>query len=138
MPRKGRLGNGLPSVPGPVVELSKPVFLQQQLELAAWISPPSYGYLWLCVSTEDPLSPACADSLWKRSPGILTSSLAVPTSGVWARSLMGKGFGFLRKTCQSVVAESQQHSELEEKKSMKKKRELFRQQRSAWDSPHGH
>ncbi|XP_060240103.1 ubl carboxyl-terminal hydrolase 18 isoform X2 [Meriones unguiculatus] len=50
---------------------------------------------------------------------------------------MGKGFGLLRKTCQSVVAESQRSSELEEEESMKKKRVFPREHGSAWDHPHG-
>ncbi|KAL1790077.1 ubl carboxyl-terminal hydrolase 18 [Sigmodon hispidus] len=60
-----------------------------------------------------------------------------PSLGVWV-SLMGKGFGFLRKSCQSVVAEPQCASELEEeKKNMKGKRELSREHFSAWNRPHG-
>lgn len=50
---------------------------------------------------------------------------------------MGKGFGLLRKTCQSVVANPQQHSALEEEKNMKRKRVLSRELCSAWDRPHG-
>lgn len=50
---------------------------------------------------------------------------------------MGKGFGLLRKTCQSVVAEPQQYSALEEERSMKKERVLSRELCSAWDRPHG-
>lgn len=50
---------------------------------------------------------------------------------------MGKGFGLLRKTCQSVVANPQQHSALEEEKNMKQKRVLSRELCSAWDRPHG-
>ncbi|XP_055460256.1 ubl carboxyl-terminal hydrolase 18 isoform X1 [Psammomys obesus] len=50
---------------------------------------------------------------------------------------MGKGFGLLRKTCQSVVAESQRSSELEEEESMKKKGVFPREHGSAWDHPHG-
>nr|AAD21222.1 ubiquitin specific protease UBP43 [Mus musculus] len=50
---------------------------------------------------------------------------------------MGKGFGLLRKPCQSVVAEPQQYSALEEERTMKRKRVLSRDLCSAWDSPHG-
>ncbi|XP_028616919.1 ubl carboxyl-terminal hydrolase 18 isoform X1 [Grammomys surdaster] len=50
---------------------------------------------------------------------------------------MGKGFGLLRKTCQSVVAEPQQYSALEEETSMKRKRVPSRELCSAWDRPHG-
>ncbi|XP_034367677.1 ubl carboxyl-terminal hydrolase 18 [Arvicanthis niloticus] len=50
---------------------------------------------------------------------------------------MGKGFGLLRKTCQSVVAEPQQYSALGEETSMKRKRVPSRELGSAWDRPHG-
>lgn len=52
---------------------------------------------------------------------------------------MGKGFGLLRKTCQSAVAEAQPHSHsaLEEETSMKRKRVLSRELLSTWDGPHG-
>ncbi|XP_051011239.1 ubl carboxyl-terminal hydrolase 18 [Acomys russatus] len=50
---------------------------------------------------------------------------------------MGKGFGILRKPCQSVATEPQQHSELEEEKNMKRKKELSGEHGSAWDSPYG-
>lgn len=50
---------------------------------------------------------------------------------------MGKGFGLLRKTCQSAVAEAQPHSALEEETSMKRKRVLSRELHSTWDGPHG-
>lgn len=60
-----------------------------------------------------------------------------PNLGVWVSSLMGRGFGFLTKSCQAVVAEPQCSSELEEEKSMKRKRELSREPRSTWERPHG-
>ncbi|XP_017657166.1 ubl carboxyl-terminal hydrolase 18 isoform X2 [Nannospalax galili] len=50
---------------------------------------------------------------------------------------MGKGFGVLRKACQSVLAKSQQYSDLEEEEEKKMKRELAREHSSTWDHPHG-
>ncbi|XP_046315809.1 ubl carboxyl-terminal hydrolase 18 [Marmota monax] len=51
---------------------------------------------------------------------------------------MGKVFGFLRETCQLILAESQQYpgestSKKEENNNMKREREHF----NAWDNPHG-
>ncbi|XP_005365213.1 ubl carboxyl-terminal hydrolase 18 [Microtus ochrogaster] len=49
---------------------------------------------------------------------------------------MGKGSGFLRETCPSVVADPQCSSELEDK-DMKRKKGLSREHCSAWNRPHG-
>lgn len=49
---------------------------------------------------------------------------------------MGKGSGFLRETCPSVVADPQCSSELEDE-DMKRKKGLSREHCSAWNRPHG-
>uniref|UniRef100_A0A8D2DL28 Ubl carboxyl-terminal hydrolase 18 n=1 Tax=Sciurus vulgaris TaxID=55149 RepID=A0A8D2DL28_SCIVU len=55
---------------------------------------------------------------------------------------MGKVFGFLRETCQSILAESQQCPgeptvKKEKNNNMKREREHLREHFSAWDNPHG-
>lgn len=49
---------------------------------------------------------------------------------------MGKGSGFLRETCPSVVADPQCAPELEDE-DMKRKQGLSREHCSAWNCPHG-
>lgn len=49
---------------------------------------------------------------------------------------MGKGSGFLRETCPSVVAGLQCSSELEDE-DMARKKGLSREHCSAWNRPHG-
>ncbi|MBZ3875870.1 Ubl carboxyl-terminal hydrolase 18 [Sciurus carolinensis] len=54
---------------------------------------------------------------------------------------MGKVFGFLRETCQSILAESQQCPgeptvKKEKNNNMKREREHLRERFSAWDNPH--
>nr|XP_048299949.1 ubl carboxyl-terminal hydrolase 18 [Myodes glareolus] len=49
---------------------------------------------------------------------------------------MGKGSGFLRETCPSVVADLQYSSELEDE-DMTRKKGLSREHCSAWNRPHG-